>query len=94
MLGASRTIYLDEGFPYSNFLGGHQLQNTPCRAYIYVTRSRNYREVELVASVITFNTNFRKLTGETHIMHQYDIETKTNQTASGLKDQFVCTVTL
>ena len=25
-------------------------------------------------------------------MHAYDIETKTNQTASGLKDQFVCMV--
>ena len=89
MLGASRTIYLDDGFPYSNFLGGHQLQNTHCRAYIYVTRSRNYREVELVASVITFNTNFRKLTGETHIVQAYDIETKTNQTASGRKNHMV-----
>ena len=40
------------------------------------------------------NTNIRKLTGETHIMHAYDIENKTNQTASGLKDQFVGMVIL
>ena len=82
MLGAARTIYVDVGFPSTNFLGAHQLLNTLCRANTRNTLD-NCREVELVAPVITFNTNIRKLTGETHIMHAYDIENKTNQTASG-----------
>ena len=62
--------------------------------YVRCIEDNLRREVELVASVITFNTNFRKLTGETHIMHAYDIENKTNQTASGLKGQFVGVVIL
>ena len=57
--------------------------------YVRCIEDNLRREVELVASVITFNTNFRKLTGETNIMQAYDIETKINRTASGLKDQKV-----
>ena len=37
MLGAARTIYVDVGFPYTNFLGGHKLLNTSVEL-IHVTR--------------------------------------------------------